>query len=326
MDKEERKSSPFSKLELVILEESRLRGENLYRLSCRIDSSEVLPHSRAFKLCSQLETGMNLIKSDPPLDSSEDCSHLTFWLTTKEPESAILQAAHIDLVHVDELVELQYHDLARARDGSSAKLTASRQSELKSASDDELEQSHDRLDFFPIKPFLLELNATLRELSVRNSIQARFEWRLALKALDTAKLEALRDILRHLMRNAVQHGIEKPHERLELGKKECALIFFELRKKDECIECVFEDDGRGIDEEAIFARIQVSGEDISRDKTTLLDALTNNTLNDVKSSENQNGRGFGFEIVRSLIKKAFKSDLIIENNPGKSLRFSWKSA
>ncbi len=102
----------FSDLEQRVLDESRQRGEHFYRLTCRIDPSEPLPYPRAYLLSSKLETGMTLVKSEPPMDNPEaDFSRPTFWFTTEAPESDIFMAANVDLVDVVELKQLNYKDV-----------------------------------------------------------------------------------------------------------------------------------------------------------------------------------------------------------------------
>ena len=55
--REARNSIRFTDLEKRVLEESRLRGERFYRLTCIIDPSEPLPYPRAYLISSRLETG-----------------------------------------------------------------------------------------------------------------------------------------------------------------------------------------------------------------------------------------------------------------------------
>lgn len=71
--------------------------------------------------------------------------------------------------------------------------------------------------------------------------------------VDRAVLDALRDPLTHLLRNAVDHGIEEPYERRAAGKPEVGALSIEVGTSGGLIHLTVSDDGRGIDAERIAA-------------------------------------------------------------------------
>lgn len=73
---------------------------------------------------------------------------------------------------------------------------------------------------------------------------------------DRRVLQALRDPVMHLLRNAVSHGIEPPDERLRAGKPRAGVIQLRLETRGGGLETAVEDDGRGIDLERV-ARVAV---------------------------------------------------------------------
>ena len=82
--------------------------------------------------------------------------------------------------------------------------------------------------------------------------------------LDREMIEMIRDPLTHIIRNAVDHGIETPAERLKAGKREIGILAVSARQSGNQILIDIHDDGRGIDgkklvEKAIAARDRRQG-------------------------------------------------------------------
>ncbi|MCK5249873.1 MAG: Hpt domain-containing protein, partial [Spirochaetaceae bacterium] len=230
----------FTELEQRVLEESRQRKEHFYRLTCRIDPSEPLPYPRAYLLSSKLETGMTLIKSEPPMDNPEaDFTRPTFWFTTDAPESDVFMAANIDLVDVVSLIRLDYRDILESGEvpaGESSGAGADEDTTLivdrslyaetiqiaeelawrlesrpgtpESTLSSELQRSLESLAFSPLEPMLTDIGAAVSRLSERRGLKARFEWTVASGGLDAVTLESLGEVLRQLVKNSLRHGLE----------------------------------------------------------------------------------------------------------------------
>src|SRR6188472_4279663 len=77
--------------------------------------------------------------------------------------------------------------------------------------------------------------------------------------LDREMIEMIRDPLTHIIRNAVDHGIEKPPERLKAGKREIGLLSVSARQSGNQILIEIADDGRGIDGQKLVEKAITSG-------------------------------------------------------------------
>ena len=77
--------------------------------------------------------------------------------------------------------------------------------------------------------------------------------------LDREMIEMVRDPLTHILRNAIDHGVEPPKERLAAGKCETAFLTIAARQSGNTISIVVSDDGRGIDEDKIAAKALSTG-------------------------------------------------------------------
>ncbi|KAB8029781.1 chemotaxis protein CheW [Fluviispira multicolorata] len=126
--------------------------------------------------------------------------------------------------------------------------------------------------------------------------------------LDKTVIEAVKDPLMHIVRNAVDHGIETAEERKKEGKKETALII--LKAYNESGQVIIEiiDDGRGIDKEKIGAKAVEKGiitkETLSKmteKEVQLLIFTPGFSTADVVS--NISGRGVGMDVVKTNVER-----------------------
>ena len=77
--------------------------------------------------------------------------------------------------------------------------------------------------------------------------------------LDREMIEMIRDPLTHIIRNAVDHGIELPAERLKAGKREIGILSVSARQSGNQILIDIHDDGRGIDGKRLVEKAVVNG-------------------------------------------------------------------
>lgn len=126
--------------------------------------------------------------------------------------------------------------------------------------------------------------------------------------LDKTMIEDLNDPLVHLVRNAVDHGIEQPEDRVASGKKPQALVQLSAEQVGDHIVIEISDDGKGMNPEALRRKAVEKG---------LIDMETANTLDEKQSLQliflpgfstkdqisSVSGRGVGMDVVRNNIQK-----------------------
>lgn len=126
--------------------------------------------------------------------------------------------------------------------------------------------------------------------------------------IDKTMIEDLSDPIIHLIRNAVDHGVELPAERLAAGKSEKSFVRLEARQEGDHIVIVVADDGHGMNPERLRAKALEKGlisdeEANSMDERQSFNLIflpgfsTANTVSDVS------GRGVGMDVVRTNIQK-----------------------
>jgi two-component system chemotaxis sensor kinase CheA len=138
--------------------------------------------------------------------------------------------------------------------------------------------------------------------------------------IDRAVLDRLHDPLLHIIRNAVGHGIEDPGERSASGKAARARIVLAAGQEASHVRIDVEDDGRGIDLEAIRAVANAKGFSTA-DADSALDLLFRPGFTTKTKQDDISGRGVGLDAVRTHIE-ALGGMVTVSTQRGKGTRFS----
>ena len=143
--------------------------------------------------------------------------------------------------------------------------------------------------------------------------------------LDKTVLELIKDPLVHLVRNACDHGIESPEERLKSKKSEEGRIVLEAAQQGDRVLILVEDDGRGIDASLLKRKI-LEKQLLDPDKFNALsdeealDFIFQLGFSTAESVTHISGRGIGLDIVRSSVVK-IGGQIRVETRPGQWTRF-----
>ena len=126
--------------------------------------------------------------------------------------------------------------------------------------------------------------------------------------LDREMIEMIRDPLTHIIRNAVDHGIEKPAERLKVGKREIGVLAVSARQSGNQILIDIHDDGRGIDGRKLVDKALSNGVITKEEAAQLspreqLALIFEAGLSTAREVTAISGRGVGMDVVRSNIER-----------------------
>lgn len=156
----------------------------------------------------------------------------------------------------------------------------------------------------PVGPLFRQFVRSVRDLAKSHGKLARLEVVGGDVEVDTTVLEQLKDPLLHLVRNAVDHGFEKPAERQSKGKNPCGLIRLSAFHSGGNIIVKLEDDGAGFDRTRILEKARrlglVSGKDEIRDQD-LYNLVFQAGFTTAESVTDLSGRGVGLDVVRRNI-------------------------
>lgn len=127
--------------------------------------------------------------------------------------------------------------------------------------------------------------------------------------------------LTHVVRNAVDHGIESPAERTVAGKAPEGSFRLRAAHAEDEVVVEVEDDGRGIDWEAIRAKAREVGLEAS-DERSLCEMLFAEGFSTRSEASDVSGRGVGMSAVRSVIRR-MGGRIALHTSPGEGTRFSF---
>ncbi|MDR1054184.1 MAG: Hpt domain-containing protein [Planctomycetaceae bacterium] len=155
--------------------------------------------------------------------------------------------------------------------------------------------------------------------SLKKDIELKFEGEKVL--VDKALAERLVEPLLHTLRNAADHGLESPIERIHANKNEKGIILLKAVEHEHETEIVISDDGRGIDEPKIFARARKLGL-LKQHETEpeLLPILCLSGFSTKEIATNTSGRGVGLDLVNTMVQE-FNGTIEIENKLGNGCTF-----
>lgn len=165
----------------------------------------------------------------------------------------------------------------------------------------------------------------VRDLARDQGKEAQLVVRGAEMEMDKRVLEELKDPLIHLLRNSVDHGIEKPDERARRNKPRSGTVTATFEAKEgRQAEITVSDDGAGIDSERVLAAAAKSGARTKdRGKTDEQEALSLIFQSGVTTSPiitDISGRGLGLAIVREKVEK-LGGALSVSTEPGGGATF-----
>ncbi|MBF0220576.1 MAG: chemotaxis protein CheW [Gammaproteobacteria bacterium] len=124
--------------------------------------------------------------------------------------------------------------------------------------------------------------------------------------LDKQLLDALAEPLMHLIRNAIDHGIESPERRMNNGKNFTGRLTLMAQQQGDYVEIVISDDGAGINREKLLNKAVVNGLVSAEVAATLEGAAIDRLvflpgLSSAEQVSNISGRGVGMDVVKTCI-------------------------
>ncbi|MFW5938339.1 MAG: chemotaxis protein CheA [Halanaeroarchaeum sp.] len=235
-----------------------------------------------------------------------------------------IQSVRVDVAQLDEL-----HGLVEQLVTTRIKLRRSVEVDNRRAEDelDELDKITSNLQdtvmdmrLVPMKKIVGKFPRLVRDLAREEGKQIDFEIVGDDVEIDRTILSQISDPLMHLLRNAVDHGIEPPEEREAAEKDPTGTITLEAERERDRVNVVVSDDGRGIDHEVIRRKAVEKGiysereaEDLSEQEAAELifhpGFSTNEEITDVS------GRGVGMDVVHDTVTR-LDGSVSVETEPG----------
>ena len=177
-----------------------------------------------------------------------------------------------------------------------------------------------RARMVPVRELLERVPLIVRGMRRSTGKTVQLEIEAGSAELDKAVAERIFPAIVHLIRNAIDHAIELPAERVALGKPESGRITvacFEHSNTE--LELRVSDDGRGIDGERVARK---AGRAAPRTQQELLELITLPGFSTVDHATENSGRGMGMDIVQRIAVGALGGSLTLETEPGRGTTFT----
>jgi two-component system sensor histidine kinase and response regulator WspE len=165
----------------------------------------------------------------------------------------------------------------------------------------------------------------VRDMGRRLDKQVRLEVEGQATEVDRDILEKLEAPLTHLLRNAVDHGLESPEDRRAVGKPEAGLVRVEARHRAGALAITVSDDGRGIDlgrlrTRVVERRMTTAALAETMSEAELLEFLFLPGFSTAGAVTEYSGRGVGLDVVQTMVRQVGGS-VRISTRPGRGTTF-----
>ena len=188
----------------------------------------------------------------------------------------------------------------------------------------ELQESVMAVRAQPVKNVFQRMPRLVRELCQALGKQARLQIIGEDTEVDKTIIEELADPLTHMIRNALDHGMETPDERRAAGKPPEGLVTLQAEQRSGRIVISVSDDGRGINRDRLLAKARARGLITASERPAPeeIDALLFHPgLSTAEAVTDVSGRGVGMDVVKQNVE-ALGGRVLVASEPGKGARFT----
>lgn len=176
----------------------------------------------------------------------------------------------------------------------------------------------------PIQFTFVKMIRLVRDLSKKSNKKVKLTMSGEDTEIDRNVVDALYEPMVHMIRNAVDHGIETESERRSAGKPPQGTIELKAYHKGGSIVIEIEDDGRGLDKQKILNKAIQKGivsEEAQLSDTQIYDLILAPGFSTAAAITDISGRGVGMDVVKDGIER-FRGDLGITSKKGQGTRFT----
>ncbi|MCS6808009.1 MAG: chemotaxis protein CheA, partial [Bacteroidota bacterium] len=176
----------------------------------------------------------------------------------------------------------------------------------------------------PLEGLFNKMKRLVRDLSQRLDKKVHLEIKGAETEMDKTIIEEIADPLMHILRNAIDHGIETPEHRIQVGKSEIGTITLQACYEGNEILLIVEDDGAGINRTTVLEVAQKKGI-LKTNPDKISDAevyalIFEPGFSTAEHVTDISGRGVGMDVVKRNIEK-LQGSITVQSHEGRGTRF-----
>ncbi len=189
----------------------------------------------------------------------------------------------------------------------------------------DLQRSVMKIRMVPVEQLFRRFPRVVRDVAKRRGKDVQVLTEGHETDLDKSILDELAEPLTHLVRNAVDHGIEMPQERVAAGKPAQGTVKLNAYHQGNQVVVEINDDGRGIDPQSVAAKaVQrglITAEQASRmTPGESLNLIFESDFSTASKIDDISGRGVGLDVVRAVLQR-MKGSVSIVSRPGEGTTF-----
>jgi two-component system chemotaxis sensor kinase CheA len=191
---------------------------------------------------------------------------------------------------------------------------------------DDVQRTAMSMRMIPIRQLFQKTGRLVRDLSRKYGKQVDLDMRGEETELDRNIVEELADPLMHMVRNAIDHGIEMPEERVRAGKAATAKLTLKAGHQAGHIVIQVSDDGRGLDREKILRKAREKNlilADAELDESEIFNLIFQPGFSTADKVTDVSGRGVGMDVVRKHVQK-LRGRVDASSTPGQGTSFLMK--
>ena len=248
------------------------------------------------------------------------------WMKVKTALHATPEASELAVLLGEEINQIDRQLAQSRRDITDFVKRYSEETARSSTLATELQDEVMQLRMLPVKTIFQTFPRAVRDLAREYGKDIELVLEGEDTELDKKVLEAINDPLVHIMRNAVDHGIEAPEERIAAGKPACGTVRLAARQEGDHIVIEIADDGTGIDPEKVRRAAVRKGylspadaEHVSDREALFLifepGFSTSSIITEIS------GRGVGMDVVREFVVEQLKGSLDVHSYVGQGTTF-----
>lgn len=320
---------------VIITKEDKDRIENIVKSVSEIDRVKV----------KEVELGFELDTRDgDPVKAAEENPKVTTLFVQKKAEVKqetikTNQTVRVDVQRLENLMNLvgelvidrirlaDVEESLRAKYGTEDLLEILEEISLHIGRiSGDLQEEIMKARMFPIEQVFNRFPRMVRDLAQKAGKEIEFIVEGRETELDRTVIEEIGDPLIHLLRNAIDHGIELPEERKRANKETKGTVKLKAFHQENQIIITVEDDGKGIDPDKLIKKALFKGlvTEEKAERLTQKEALNlifTPGFSTAETVSSVSGRGVGMDIVKNHIER-INGMVEISTNPGKGTKFT----
>lgn len=248
---------------------------------------------------------------------------------TKKKEPQAISSIRVSTQQLDSLIELvgklmvTYAVIAQTKADNISKISSSL-SELDKVIRN-LQSEVDEIRLVPLKQIFMPMHRLVKSTSQKLGKRIKFSIEGDELALDKTIVECLNEPLVHLLRNALDHGIESTEDRQMFGKDEVGKVHLNAFRKGEFAYIEIIDDGKGLDADILLSKALERGladPDKKYSKEEIYEFILQSGFSTASAVTDISGRGVGMDAVVSAIHTTLDGKISIKSELGEGSTFT----